>query len=63
MQVTYAPDEPLLFWLWEKPKDPQFVPHAGTKMAQVLEPPLYICDLNTESVIKIPLLIDLIRNL
>ena len=26
MQVTYAPDEPRLFWLREKPEDPQFEP-------------------------------------
>ena len=26
MQVTYASDEPWLFWLQEKPKDPQFEP-------------------------------------
>ena len=25
-----------LFWLWEKPKDPQIQPHARIKMAQVL---------------------------
>ena len=32
-----------LFWLREKSKDPQFEPHAGIKMAQVLGSPLYIC--------------------
>ena len=29
MQLTYAPDEPRLFLLREKPEDPQFEPHAG----------------------------------
>ena len=47
MQVTYAPDKPQLFWLWEKQEDPQFEPHAGIKMAEVLGSPLYICDINT----------------
>ena len=42
MQVTYTPDKPRLFWLREKPEDPQFDPHAGIKMAQVLGSPLYI---------------------
>ena len=37
MQVTYAPDEPRLFWLREKPEDPNLSPHAGIKMAQVLD--------------------------
>ena len=40
--MTYASDEPRLFWLWEKLEDPQFEPHAGIKMAQVLESPVYI---------------------
>ena len=31
MQVTYTPDEPRLFWLHEKPEDPQFEPHARDK--------------------------------
>ena len=44
MQVTYAPDEPWLFWLRERPEDPQFETHAGIKMAQVLGSPLYICE-------------------
>ena len=39
MHVTYAPDEPRLFWLWEKPDDP----HAGIKMAQGLVSLVYIC--------------------
>ena len=30
MQVAYAPDEPWLFWLQEKPEDPQFEAHAGS---------------------------------
>ena len=43
MQVTYAPDEPQLFWLWEKPQNPQFEPPVGIKMAQILGSPSYIC--------------------
>ena len=43
MQVTYTPDKLQLFWLWEKPEDPQFEPHIGVKMVQVLGSPLYIC--------------------
>ena len=40
MQLTYyAPDEPRLFLLREKPEDPQFEPHAGIKMAHGLESP------------------------
>ena len=46
MQVTYAPDEPRLFWLQEKPEDPQFELHARIKMAEVLGCPLYICGWN-----------------
>ena len=42
MQVTYAPDKPQLFWLREKPEDPQFEPHARIKMAHVLGSPVYI---------------------
>ena len=44
MQVTNAPDEPLLFWLWEKPEDLQIEPHVGIKMAQGLISLVYICD-------------------
>ena len=33
-----------LFWQREKPEYPQFVPHAGIKMVQVLESLLYIND-------------------
>ena len=33
---TYAPDEPWLFWLQEKPEDPQIEPRARIKMAQGL---------------------------
>ena len=43
MQVTYTPDEPRLFWLRDKPEDPQFEPHAGIKMEQVLGTLMYIC--------------------
>ena len=42
MQVTYAPDELRLFWLREKPEDPQFEPNVGINMAQVLGSPVYI---------------------
>ena len=44
MQVTQAPDEPRLFWLREKPKGPQVMPHAGIKMAQVLWSQVFICE-------------------
>ena len=37
----YAPDEPRLFWLREKPKDPKFENYARIKMAQVLGSPVY----------------------
>ena len=40
MQVKYAPDEPRLFSLQEKPDDLQFEPNARIKM--VLGSPLYI---------------------
>ena len=43
MQMTYALDKPRLFWIWEKLEDPQFEPHAGIKIAQVLGSPFYIC--------------------
>ena len=33
------PDEPRLFWLREKPEDPQFEPHAGIKVAHVWDLP------------------------
>ena len=36
--------KPRLFWLREKLKDPQFEPHAGIKMAQVLGSLVYIYD-------------------
>ena len=39
MQLTYAPDEPQLFLLREKPEDPQIEPHAGIKMTQGLVSP------------------------
>ena len=42
MHVTYAPYEPWLFWLREKPKDPLIQPHAGNKMAQVLGSLVYL---------------------
>ena len=44
MQVTYAHDEPRLFWLREIPEDPQFETHTITsiKMAQVLGSLVYI---------------------
>ena len=40
--MTYAPGEPWLFWLWERLQDPQFEPHVGIKMAQVLGSSVYI---------------------
>ena len=42
MNHPNVPDESQLFWSREKPKYPQFEPHAGMKMAQVLGSPLYI---------------------
>ena len=42
MQLTYAPDEPRLFLLWEKPEDHKFEPHAGIKMAHGLVSPASI---------------------
>ena len=42
MQLAYAPDEPLLFLLREKPEDPQIEPHAGIKMAKGLVSPASI---------------------
>ena len=51
-RVTRTLDEPWLFWLREKPEDPQIEPHAGIKMAQVLVS-LYICGLHIVSMIKI----------
>ena len=44
MQVTNAPDNPRLFWLLEKPEDPQIEPHAGIKMVQSLVSLVYICE-------------------
>ena len=44
MQVTYAPDEPRLFGLQEKPEDPQIEPHVGIKMAQGRVSLVYICE-------------------
>ena len=38
--LTYALEEPPLFWLQEKPEHPQFEPHVKIKMAQVLGSPL-----------------------
>ena len=37
-----ASDEPWVFWLREKLEDPQFEPHAGIKIAQVLGSLVYI---------------------
>ena len=48
MQLTYAPDQPRLFLLREKPKDPQFKPHAGIKMAQGLVSPSSISVIKTQ---------------
>ena len=42
MQVTYAPDKSWLFWLQENPENPQFEPHVGIKMEQVL-PKMSVC--------------------
>ena len=41
MQLTFAPGEPRLSLLREKPedRDPQFEPHAGIKMAHGLVSP------------------------
>ena len=39
MRLIYAPDEPRLFLLREKPEDPQIEPHAGIKIAQGLVSP------------------------
>ena len=44
---TYAPDESRLFWSQEKLEYPQFEPHAGIKMVQVLASPVYICGMVT----------------
>ena len=38
--IHNAPDEPLLFWLREKPEYPQLEPHARIKMAQFLGSPV-----------------------
>ena len=35
----------MVIWLREKPEDPQFEPHAGIKMPQVLGSPVYIYEL------------------
>ena len=48
MQVTCAPDKSQLFWLRKEPENPQFEPHAGIKMAQILGSPLYICGATRE---------------
>ena len=37
------PDELRLFYLREKPEDPQFEPHTGINMVQVLGSLMYIC--------------------
>ena len=42
MQLTYAPDEPRLFLLWEKPKDPQFESHDQDGAVSGISL-LYIC--------------------
>ena len=43
MKVTYMqPNKSQLFWLQDKPEDPQFQPHARIKMVQVMGSPLYI---------------------
>ena len=44
--VSYAPDEQQLFWLREKPEDPQIELHAGFEMAQGLVSLVYICGVN-----------------
>ena len=49
MHVTYAPDKPRLVWLQEKPEDPQFEPHVGIKMVQVLGSLVYIYENNTKT--------------
>ena len=52
MQVTFAPDEPQIFWLWEKPEDPPIQVNAGIQMAQVLGSLVYICDVKRVCVLK-----------
>ena len=39
---TYAPDKSVIL-IAGKPEYPQFEPHVGIKMVQVLGSPLYIC--------------------
>ena len=48
MHLTYAPDEPRLFLLGEKPEDPQIEPHASIKMAQGLVSPSSISVMTAE---------------
>ena len=38
----YPSNKSRLFWLQDKPEDPQFEPHARIKMVQVMGSPLYI---------------------
>ena len=59
MQVAYVPDKPWLFWLREKPEDPQFEPHAGIKMVQVLGSPLYIRGRNTIQIAYLALFVTI----
>ena len=39
----------MVIWLREKAEDPQFEPHAGIKILQVLESPVYIYGRNKTS--------------
>ena len=49
MQVTNTPDKQQLFWLPEKPEDPQIEPQAGIKMAQGPAPLMNICDKQSQN--------------
>ena len=51
--MTYALDELRLFVLQEKTEDPQFEPHARTKMEQVLGSLVYICGVLTAFLCKL----------
>ena len=42
-RTTFIFDEPRLFWLRKKPKDPQIEPHGGIKIVQGLVSLTYIC--------------------
>ena len=48
MQVTRAPDKSRLFWLCEKPEDPQIQSHDGIKMTQGLVSLVYIWGLELD---------------